>query len=117
MIYVSKDGETLDFICWLYYGRTAGVVEKVLLVNRHLAELENEGLIKITRFQYGQGDADLTSVGDMRIQVFFPSPDRPGSNPESGVTMTPAPLSPAEANRIRLEEFLSQYKTTNKNPQ
>ena len=38
MIYVSKDGETLDFICWVHYGRTAGVVEKVLLANRNLAE-------------------------------------------------------------------------------
>ncbi|MDD4556516.1 MAG: tail protein X [Alphaproteobacteria bacterium] len=39
MIYISKDGETLDFICWLHYGRTAGVVEKVLKANRHLAEV------------------------------------------------------------------------------
>jgi phage tail protein X len=39
MIYITKDGETLDFICWVHYGRTAGVVEKVLLANRHLAEL------------------------------------------------------------------------------
>ena len=39
MIYVSKDGENLDFICWLHYGRTAGVVEKVLCANRHLAEV------------------------------------------------------------------------------
>lgn len=36
--YISKDGETLDAICWRYYGRTAGVVEKVLIANRHLAE-------------------------------------------------------------------------------
>ena len=39
MIYTTKDGETLDFICWLHYGRTVGVVEKVLLANRHLAEV------------------------------------------------------------------------------
>lgn len=38
MIYISKDGETLDFICWVHYGRTTGVVEKVLKANRHLAE-------------------------------------------------------------------------------
>lgn len=40
MIYISKDGETLDFICWLHYGRTAGIVEKVLTANRHLAEAD-----------------------------------------------------------------------------
>jgi phage tail protein X len=38
MIYISKDGETLDYICWRHYGRTAGVMEKVLTANRHLAE-------------------------------------------------------------------------------
>jgi phage tail protein X len=38
MIYQTKDGETLDLICWRHYGRTAGVVEKVLVANRHLAE-------------------------------------------------------------------------------
>lgn len=38
MTYISKDGETLDFICFVHYGRTAGVVEKVLTANRHLAE-------------------------------------------------------------------------------
>ncbi len=36
--YISKDGETLDFICFVHYGRTAGVVEKVLCANRHLAD-------------------------------------------------------------------------------
>ncbi len=39
MIYKTKDGETLDFICWKYYGKTEGIVEQVLKVNRHLAEL------------------------------------------------------------------------------
>jgi len=38
MIYQTNDGETLDFICWRHYGRTAGVVEKVLTANRHLSE-------------------------------------------------------------------------------
>jgi phage tail protein X len=38
MTYQTKDGETLDLICWRHYGRTAGVVEKVLTVNRHLSE-------------------------------------------------------------------------------
>ena len=39
MIYVTKDGETLDYICWKYYGRT-NVVEQVLQANRHLAKLD-----------------------------------------------------------------------------
>lgn len=34
--YITKDGDTLDAICWQYYGRTAGVTELVLTVNRHL---------------------------------------------------------------------------------
>ena len=38
MIYQTKDGETLDLICWRYYGKTSGAVEKVLIANRHLAE-------------------------------------------------------------------------------
>ena len=36
MTYTTKDGETLDYICWKYYGRT-NVVEQVLKANRHLA--------------------------------------------------------------------------------
>jgi len=39
MIYVTKDGETLDYICWKYYGKT-NVVEQVLMANRHLAKLD-----------------------------------------------------------------------------
>ena len=39
MTYVTKDGETLDYICWKYYGRT-NVVEQVLQANRHLAKLD-----------------------------------------------------------------------------
>lgn len=38
-IYIAKDGETLDYICWKYYGKTNGIVEQVLKANRHLAEL------------------------------------------------------------------------------
>ena len=34
--YTTKDGETLDYICWKYYGRT-NVVEQVLRANRHIA--------------------------------------------------------------------------------
>ena len=31
--------DTVDAICWRYYGRTAGVVEKVLEANSSIAEL------------------------------------------------------------------------------
>ncbi len=37
--YTTKDGDTLDAICWKYYSKTSGVLEKVLETNRHLAEL------------------------------------------------------------------------------
>ena len=37
--YTTKDGDVLDSICWKYYGSTSGAVEKVLEVNRHLANL------------------------------------------------------------------------------
>lgn len=40
MIYTTKDGETLDYICWKYYGKTLGVVEKVLVANRNLSEYD-----------------------------------------------------------------------------
>lgn len=36
--YITKDGETLDYICWLTYGKTSGVVEQVFAANRHLSE-------------------------------------------------------------------------------
>lgn len=39
MIIKSLQGDTLDLICWRYYGRTAGVLEQVLESNRGLAEL------------------------------------------------------------------------------
>tara|TARA_R110001592_G_scaffold104697_1_gene294530 strand:- start:40238 stop:40444 length:207 start_codon:yes stop_codon:yes gene_type:complete len=37
--YRTSDGETLDLICWKYYGRQPGAVEVVLEANRHLADL------------------------------------------------------------------------------
>ncbi len=36
--YITKDGDVLDAICWKYYGKNSGVLEKVLEANRHLAE-------------------------------------------------------------------------------
>lgn len=35
----AHQGDTLDAICWRYYGRTAGVVEQVLEANPGLASL------------------------------------------------------------------------------
>lgn len=35
----SQQGDTVDAICWRYYGRTAGTVEAVLEANRGLADL------------------------------------------------------------------------------
>jgi phage tail protein X len=35
----ATQGDTLDAICWRYYGRTAGVVEQVLEANPGLAGL------------------------------------------------------------------------------
>lgn len=37
--YRAKEGEMLDEICHLYYGRTRGVVEQVLAANPGLCEL------------------------------------------------------------------------------
>lgn len=34
----ALQGDTVDAICWRYYGRTAGVVEQVLDANPGLAE-------------------------------------------------------------------------------
>jgi phage tail protein X len=35
----SNQGDTVDFICWRQYGRTIGVVERVLNANPGLAEM------------------------------------------------------------------------------
>tara|TARA_R110000796_G_scaffold74659_2_gene167910 strand:+ start:3239 stop:3451 length:213 start_codon:yes stop_codon:yes gene_type:complete len=37
--YRAKEGEMVDEICHLYYGRTKGVVERVYAANRGLAAL------------------------------------------------------------------------------
>ncbi len=39
MVVKSLQGDTVDLICWRYYGRTAGVLEQVLDSNRGLAAL------------------------------------------------------------------------------
>ncbi len=36
--YRTKDGETLDLICWRHYGVQSGAVEAVLEANTHLAD-------------------------------------------------------------------------------
>ncbi len=40
IVYTTKDGDTLDYICWKHYGHTKGAVEKVLEANRNLANQE-----------------------------------------------------------------------------
>ncbi len=36
--YRTRDGDTLDWICWKHYGRSSGAVEAVLAVNPGLAD-------------------------------------------------------------------------------
>lgn len=36
-IYLTKDGDTLDYICWKFYGKEAGAVEYVLEANAGLS--------------------------------------------------------------------------------
>ena len=38
-LYVTRQFDELDEICWRYYGRTQQTVEAVLLVNTNLADL------------------------------------------------------------------------------
>jgi len=38
MIVTSKQGDTVDALCWRYYGRTDGTVEAVLEANAGLAD-------------------------------------------------------------------------------
>lgn len=39
MIVTAREGETLDEICWRALGRTRGVTEQALALNRDLADL------------------------------------------------------------------------------
>lgn len=36
--YLTSDGDTLDFICWKFYGQQSGAVELVLEANRDIAD-------------------------------------------------------------------------------
>jgi phage tail protein X len=36
--YQTKAGDTVDYVCWMYYGATAGIVETVLATNSGLAD-------------------------------------------------------------------------------
>ncbi|SEO69296.1 tail protein X [Aquisalimonas asiatica] len=38
-VYRAKEGEMVDEICHMYYGKTRGVVERVLAANKGLASL------------------------------------------------------------------------------
>lgn len=37
--YKSSQGDTLDYICWRFYGQQSGAVEAVLVANPGLADL------------------------------------------------------------------------------
>lgn len=37
--YMTSDGDTLDFICWKFYGQQSGAVELVLEANRDVADV------------------------------------------------------------------------------
>lgn len=37
--YITRDGDMLDKICLNFYGKTEGMVEEVLKVNRELADI------------------------------------------------------------------------------
>lgn len=37
--YTTRQGETVDLVCWKHYGHTSGVTEAVLAANRGLADL------------------------------------------------------------------------------
>ncbi|MCP3881676.1 MAG: phage tail protein [Sulfitobacter sp.] len=36
--YLTSEGDTVDFICWKFYGQQSGAVELVLEANRGLAD-------------------------------------------------------------------------------
>ena len=36
--YLTGEGDTVDFICWKFYGQQSGAVELVLEANRDLAD-------------------------------------------------------------------------------
>ncbi len=36
--YTTREGDTLDWLCWQHYGQQSGAVEEVLRVNQNLAE-------------------------------------------------------------------------------
>lgn len=57
--YITKDGDALDYICWKYYGRISGIVEKVLEANRHIADIGAifEAGVKITLPDLDQEEA------------------------------------------------------------
>lgn len=38
-LYITKQFDQLDYICWRYYGRTQQTVEAVLRANPNLAEM------------------------------------------------------------------------------
>ena len=61
--YLSKQGETIDLICWQYYGFQKGAVEKVLAANpifRLLDEVLPIGtVVRLPRIEQPQEDKTI----------------------------------------------------------
>jgi phage tail protein X len=48
IIYRTKDGDVIDWICWKHYGFTSGSLEEVLKINPKVTEYDGhlpEGLL------------------------------------------------------------------------
>jgi phage tail protein X len=39
-VYTAREGDTIDWLCWRYYGATSGAVEKVLEANPGLSRAD-----------------------------------------------------------------------------
>lgn len=62
----SLQGDTVDLICWRYYGRTAGVTEQVLDANPGIADLGPQLPIG-TIVALPESPAPSSSVASLRL--------------------------------------------------
>ncbi|MDT8428482.1 MAG: tail protein X [Pseudomonadales bacterium] len=66
MLYRAKEGEMVDEICWLRYGKTRGVVEKVLAANPGLAA-KGPRLPAGTLVELPEIDVDQESIEEVKL--------------------------------------------------
>ena len=68
-IYITKDGDVVDLICYRHYGRTADVTEAVLAANPGLAELGPvlDAGIEITLPDFGTPEAKPAEIETVRL--------------------------------------------------